>query len=202
MLLLALASACASKPRPKAVEFPEGHAPQLVGRWIFSPGDSTLVAPARGEAAEEATESPAGSTLALGEGGVMTARAGDFVRRGTWKANSGMLRMIIDPPPERRELNLTVQLEVDRLTLTGDDGLVLVYHRDPFVALPGNAPPVSTTANTPAPAGAAPASIAAPAAAPATKVPASTAPKAGAAAAPASTKTPAPAAAGAATKPQ
>lgn len=139
LLLVACASA-----RPKPVEAVEGRMPQLVGRWIFSPGDSTLSHDSKAAEGEEAIESPIGATLSLGEGGVMTARAGEFVRRGTWKIVNGMLRMIIDPPPERRELSMTPLVEVDRLTLTGSDGAILVYQRDPFVAIPGAAMPAAT----------------------------------------------------------
>ena len=109
---------------------------QLVGRWIFSPGDSSLNPNPSDEQSVDAIESPIGSTLSLGDNGIMTARAANFVRRGTWKLVSGSLKIIVDPPPERREFLLAPVVELDQLTLTGADGVVLVYHRDNFIALP------------------------------------------------------------------
>ena len=107
-----------------------------MGRWIFSPGDSSLAHDPKTAQSEEAIESPAGASLSLGEAGVLTARSGEFMRRGTWKVSSGTLKMIIDPPPERGELSFVPLVEKDQLTLQGNDGAILVYQRDPFVALP------------------------------------------------------------------
>ena len=134
--LILFASACATTPNAKITSNIDAPTPQLVGRWIFSPGDSTLAQDPKAAKSDEAIDSPAGATLSLGEGGVVTARAGDFVRRGTWKVSAGTLKMIIDPPPERRELSFVPRVEIDQLTLQGSDGSVLVYLRDPFVALP------------------------------------------------------------------
>lgn len=134
--LILFASACATTPNAKKTGNVDESAPQLVGRWIFSPGDSVLAQDPKAAKSDEAIESPAGATLSLGEGGVVTARAGEFVRRGTWKVSAGTLKMIIDPPPERRELSFVPRVEIDQLTLQGSDGSVLVYLRDPFVALP------------------------------------------------------------------
>ena len=134
--LILFASACATTPNAKITSNIDAPTPQLVGRWIFSPGDSSLAQDPKAAKSDEAIESPAGATLSLGEGGVVTARAGDFVRRGTWKVSAGTLKMIIDPPPERRELSFVPRVEIDQLTLQGPDGSILVYLRDPFVALP------------------------------------------------------------------
>lgn len=134
--LILFASACATTPNAKITSNIDAPTPQLVGRWIFSPGDSSLAQDPKAAKSDEAIESPAGATLSLGEGGVVTARAGDFVRRGTWKVSAGTLKMIIDPPPERRELSFVPRVEIDQLTLQGSDGSILVYLRDPFVALP------------------------------------------------------------------
>jgi hypothetical protein len=59
----------------------------------------------------------------------------------------GSLKLIIDPPPERRELSFVPLVELDRLTLTGTDGVVLVYQRDTFIALPNTSPIVTETKN-------------------------------------------------------
>ena len=130
------AAACATTPGAKTAVGVDEPAPQLVGRWIFSPGDSSLARDSKTAQSEEAIESPAGASLSLGEAGVLTARSGEFVRRGTWKVSSGTLKMIIDPPPERGELSFVPLVEKDQLTLQGNDGAILVYQRDPFVALP------------------------------------------------------------------
>jgi len=130
------AAACATTPGAKTAVGVDEPAPQLVGRWIFSPGDSSLAHDSKTAQSEEAIESPAGASLSLGEAGVLTARSGEFVRRGTWKVSSGTLKMIIDPPPERGELSFVPLVEKDQLTLRGNDGAILVYQRDPFVALP------------------------------------------------------------------
>ena len=134
--LILFTSACATTPNAKITSNIDAPTPQLVGRWIFSPGDSSLAQDPNAAKSDEAIESPAGATLSLGEGGVVTARVGDFVRRGTWKVSAGTLKMIIDPPPERRELSFVPRVEIDQLTLQGPDGSILVYLRDPFVALP------------------------------------------------------------------
>ena len=129
-------AACATTPGAKTAVGVDEPAPQLVGRWIFSPGDSSLARDSKTAQSEEAIESPAGASLSLGEAGVLTARSGEFVRRGTWRVSSGTLKMIIDPPPERGELSFVPLVEKDQLTLQGNDGAILVYQRDPFVALP------------------------------------------------------------------
>ena len=134
--LIVFAAACATTPGAKTAVGVDEPAPQLVGRWIFSPGDSSLAHDPKTAQSEEAIESPAGASLSLGEAGVLTARSGEFVRRGTWKVSSGTLKMIIDPPPERGELSFVPLVEKDQLTLQGNDGAILVYQRDPFVALP------------------------------------------------------------------
>jgi len=136
LYLFLVAASCASPQRSKTIAASDTKMPQLVGRWVFSPGDSSLAQETNAEKSDEAIESPIGATLSLGEGGVMTARAAEFVRRGTWKIVLGSLKMIIDPPPERRELSFVPLVELDRLTLTGVDGVVLMYHRDIFIALP------------------------------------------------------------------
>lgn len=79
--------------------------------------------------------SPAGAVLTLGEGGAMVAREGEFVRRGLWKFENGTLRIVVEPPPRRLEMGFIPEIEGDRLTLNGADGLLLVYHRDPFVGV-------------------------------------------------------------------
>ena len=160
ILMVAALAACATvrKPAPQAVpKVPTASAASeaqalrtsdLVGRWVFSPGDSSVPEPATapepkkdGEekaAAADATPSgvvsPAGAVLTLGEGGVMLAREGDFVRRGIWKFDGRSLRIIAEPPPRRIEMGLIPELVGDRLTLTGVEDLVLVYHRDHFIA--------------------------------------------------------------------
>lgn len=141
----------APQPKPTtpiAAPTPAG----LMGRWILSPGDSVI--PDRAPADEkakaddtkdatpkegEARTSPAGAVLTLGEGGVMIAREGDFVRRGLWKFENGSLRIVVEPPPRRLEMGFVPVIEGDRLTLNGADEMVLVYHRDPFVGV-GAAP--------------------------------------------------------------
>lgn len=159
-LFMLLLAACAApkpttKPTTAALETaaPQGAGSAFVGRWIFSPGDSALpedaaTAPADKDAgsgadakkssavAEAAARgtSPAGAVLSLGEGGVMFAREGDFIRRGLWKHDGVTLRLIVEPPPRRLEMGFAPAIEGDRLTLTGAAGMVLVYHRDPFVA--------------------------------------------------------------------
>lgn len=145
--LALIAASCAASPNKKIIEPVSGQAPQLVGRWIFSPGDSSISQDPKAVKQDDAIESPIGSSLSLGEGGIMTARAADFVRRGTWKISMGSLKLIIDPPPERRELSFVPLVELDRLTLTGTDGVVLVYQRDTFIALPNTNPVVPETKN-------------------------------------------------------
>lgn len=159
ILLVACASPKPVAPVPEAATLQAGGS-GFVGRWIFSPGDSTLpeqpAAPkdakdtkaakdaddakkdgAASDAAARGT-SPAGAVLSLAEGGVMFAREGEFVRRGLWKFDGATLRLIVEPPPRRLEMGFATTLEGDRLTLTGAAGMVLVYHREPFVAA-GNA---------------------------------------------------------------
>lgn len=159
-LVIALATsltACAvvRKPAPQAVpKVPAETASadqqpilptDLVGRWVFAPGDSSVPEPdaeasTRDTDASEpkapelpAITSPAGAVLTLAEGGLMLAREGDFVRRGTWKLDGGTLRLVVEPPPRRLEMGLVPALMADRLTLEGTEGLVLVYHRDHFI---------------------------------------------------------------------
>jgi hypothetical protein len=117
----------------------------LVGRWVLAPGESNVPEPgtATTETGKDETESktpempvttsPAGAVLTLAEGGTMLAREGDFVRRGTWKLDGGILRLVVEPPPRRLEMGLVPTLFDDRLTLEGTEGLVLVYHRDHFI---------------------------------------------------------------------
>jgi hypothetical protein len=164
LLLAFIASCTPAKPVPPPANAPilQAGGAGLVGRWIFSPGDSTVPdtanesrkpdakadaakdgdaradAPKADDAAAHGT-SPAGAVLSLAEGGVMFAREGDFVRRGLWKFDGATLRLIAEPPPRRLEMGFAPAVEGDRLTLTGAAGMVLVYHRDPFIA-PGRAP--------------------------------------------------------------
>lgn len=162
-LVIALATsltACAvvRKPAPQAVpkvpartatgEEQPIEAADLVGRWVFAPGDSNVPDPeptsgGSGTNPEEAKEakaaespavtSPAGSVLILAEGGVMLAREASFVRRGTWKLEAETLRIVVEPPPRRIEMGLVPEIAGDLLTLEGADDLVLVYHRDHFI---------------------------------------------------------------------
>jgi len=158
--MVAALTACATvrKPAPQAVpKVPTASAASeaqalqtsdLVGRWVFSPGDSSVPEPAAepepkkdGEEKAAAADappsgvvSPAGAVLTLGEGGAMLAREGDFVRRGIWKFDGRSLRIIVEPPPRRIEMGVIPELAGDRLTLTGVEDLVLVYHRDHFIA--------------------------------------------------------------------
>jgi len=109
----------------------------LAGRWILAPGE--CVVPEGTESAPEdpagPVVSPAGNQLTLARGGTMTSRQGDFIRRGTWKFDGITLRMVVEPPPRRLEMGFLPMVEVDRLTLQGAEGLVLVYHRDPFIGV-------------------------------------------------------------------
>jgi hypothetical protein len=132
-LVLVMAS-CSSSQSRKSIATVDGRMPQLVGRWIFSPGDSSAPKDPKAQVKDEVIESPLGASVSLGEGGIMTARVAELVRRGTWKVSSGSLKIIIDPPPERKELSFVPLVEMDQLTLTGADGFVLVYHRDTFIA--------------------------------------------------------------------
>ncbi|MSR33468.1 MAG: hypothetical protein EXS12_01475 [Phycisphaerales bacterium] len=134
-LTMVLAS-CVATPSPKTLRAVDGRMPQLVGRWIFSPGDSSLPQDPKAATADSVIESPIGASISLGEGGIMTARIAQFVRRGTWKISSGSLKIILDPPPERVELSFIPIVEQDRLALRGSDGIIFVYHRDLFVSLP------------------------------------------------------------------
>jgi hypothetical protein len=161
LFLLSTLVACATvrKPAPQAIpkvpaasattEADTIRASDLVGRWVFSPGDSNVPEPAPADASKETaveTEatpttvtSPAGAVLTLGEGGVMLARQGDFIRRGIWKLDGQSLRIIVEPPPRRLEMGVIPSLVGDRLALEGADEMLLVYHRDPFIA-PGPRP--------------------------------------------------------------
>ena len=149
-LLVACKPGLHRDPAPQPKQAAEAVAPTpagLVGRWILSPGDSVI--PDRAAAGDDAKDaevkdggtrtSPAGAVLTLGEGGVMIAREGDFVRRGLWKFENGSLRIVVEPPPRRLEMGFLPELAGDRLTLNGADEMVLVYHRDPFVGV-GAAP--------------------------------------------------------------
>jgi len=109
----------------------------LMGRWILNPGDCVLPKLADQELrdASETIVSPAGAVLTLAESGSMIAREGEFVRRGTWKYDGTSLRIIVEPPPRRIEMGFIPVLQADRLTLNGADGMVLVYQRDPFIAV-------------------------------------------------------------------
>lgn len=129
-------SSCDSPQRQKSVGAFDGRMPQLVGRWIFSPGDSSAPKDTKTKTVDDVIESPVGATISLGEGGIMTARVAEFVHRGTWKVSLGSLKIIMDPPPERKELSFIPVVQMDQLTLTGADGVVLVYHRDTFIAPP------------------------------------------------------------------
>jgi len=42
---------------------------------------------------------------------------------------------VVEPPPRRLEMGFLPVIEADRLTLNGADEMVLVYHRDPFIAV-------------------------------------------------------------------
>jgi hypothetical protein len=109
----------------------------LAGRWVLAPGE--CVVPEGTESAPEdpagAVVSPAGNQLTLARGGAMTSRQGDFILRGTWKFDGTTLRLVVEPPPRRLEMGFLPVVEVDRLTLQGAEGLVLVYHRDPFIGV-------------------------------------------------------------------
>lgn len=155
MLLAACKPGLHREPAPQPKTATPATAPTpagLVGRWILSPGDSVI--PVRASATDEAKgdetsdktakdsdarTSPAGAVLTLGEGGVMVAREGEFVRRGLWKFENGTLRIVVEPPPRRLEMGFVPEIEGDRLTLNGAEGMLLVYHRDPFLGV-GAAP--------------------------------------------------------------
>lgn len=145
-LLVLLATGCATSPKPtvatKAAVSGEDASivpaavtsRQLVGRWLLSPGDCRMP---ESEAPEPgaALVSPAGQVLTLGEGGDMSSRQGDFIRRGTWKLDQGTLRLAIEPPPRRLDMGFVPSIEPDRLLLQGAEEMLLVYHRDPFVGV-------------------------------------------------------------------
>lgn len=115
-----------------------------MGRWILVPGDCVTPAPADAEVdtAAKAVVSPAGAVLVLAAGGGMSAQQDDFIRKGTWKFDGTTLRIVVEPPPRRIEMGFNPSVEAGELRLTGADGLVLVYHRDPFIAVqaPATAP--------------------------------------------------------------
>jgi hypothetical protein len=156
LLIVPALVACATvrKPAPQAIpKVPAAKAStdadiidasDLVGRWVFSPGDSNVPEPPAQQASEETSAepaaapgtvtSPAGAVLTLGEGGVMLARQGDFIRRGIWKLDGQSLRIIVEPPPRRLEMGLIPSLVGDRLALEGADEMMLIYHREPFIA--------------------------------------------------------------------
>ncbi len=112
----------------------------MVGRWILSPGDShipsdTEIDPDSTAANAEPLVSPAGSVLTLAENGTMIAREGEFIRRGNWRFDGATLRISVEPPPRKLDMGFIPVVQTDRLTLTGTEGMVLVYHRDPFIAV-------------------------------------------------------------------
>lgn len=147
LLCAASLAGCLNSPKPKPPpEFKTAPKPEpvvvatsaaLVGRWILSPGDCVL--PESGEKAaadsKESVVSPAGAVLVLANGGVMFAHEGDFIRKGTWKFDGASLRIVVEPPPRRIEMGFVPSIDGSELTLTGADGLVLVYHHDPFIAV-------------------------------------------------------------------
>jgi hypothetical protein len=79
--------------------------------------------------------SPAGAVLVLANGGMMSAHEGDFIRKGSWKFDGASLRIVVEPPPRRIEMGFVPTIEGSQLTLTGADNIVLVYLRDPFIAV-------------------------------------------------------------------
>lgn len=75
----------------------------------------------------------------------MFAHEGDFIRKGTWKFDGASLRIVVEPPPRRIEMGFVPSIDGSELTLTGADGMLLVYHHDPFIAVQ----PVATPAAKP-----------------------------------------------------
>lgn len=146
-LCVASLAGCLNTPKPKPPpEFKTAPKPEptvaattaaLAGRWILSPGDCEMPESAEknDRDGKDAFVSPAGAVLVLANGGVMLAHEGDFIRKGSWKFDGGSLRIVVEPPPRRIEMGFVPTIEGDRLTLTGADKLVLVYHRDPFIAV-------------------------------------------------------------------
>ena len=155
LLCVASLAGCLNTPKPKPPpEFKSAPKPEpvvvatsaaLMGRWILSPGDCVM--PETADKAEreskEAVVSPAGAVLVLANGGVMFAHEGDFIRKGTWKFDGTSLRIVVEPPPRRIEMGFFPSIENGALTLSGADGLVLVYHHDPFIAVQPVAAPIT-----------------------------------------------------------
>ena len=146
LLCIASLAGCLNAPKPKPPpEFKSAPKPEpvvvatsaaLMGRWILSPGDCVMPESAdkpEGES-KEAFVSPAGAVLVLANGGMMLAHEGDFIRKGSWKFDGASLRIVVEPPPRRIEMGFVPTIEGSELTLTGADKMVLVYHRDPFIA--------------------------------------------------------------------
>jgi hypothetical protein len=73
--------------------------------------------------------------VVLANGGMMSAHEGDFIRKGSWKYDGTSLRIVVEPPPRRIEMGFVPTIEGSQLTLTGADNMVLVYLRDPFIAV-------------------------------------------------------------------
>ena len=147
MLSAASLAGCLNSPKQKPPpEFKTAPKPEptvaatsaaLMGRWILSPGDCVM--PESAETTErdakEPFVSPAGAVLVLANGGMMSAHEGDFIRKGSWKFDGTSLRIVVEPPPRRIEMGFVPTIEGSQLTLSGADNLVLVYLRDPFIAV-------------------------------------------------------------------
>lgn len=147
LLCAAPLAGCLNSPKPKPPpEFKTAPKPEptvsatsaaLMGRWILSPGDCVMPESAEKSErdAKEPFVSPAGAVLVLANGGMMLAHEGDFVRKGSWKFDGASLRIVVEPPPRRIEMGFVPTIEGSQLTLTGADKMVLVYLRDPFIAV-------------------------------------------------------------------
>ena len=156
LLVAAPLCACASPSRPApppvnkaATAIPPTEATTtaaLVGRWILAPGDCVMpqTEDASAQPSTDTIVSPAGAVLVLASGGTMFAHQGEFIRKGTWKFDGTSLRIVVEPPPRRIEMGFAPTIEGSQLTLTGTDKMVLVYHRDPFVAVPAAVTPPSS----------------------------------------------------------
>lgn len=139
-------SACSGASRSRATAddaasdtaaTPNANPSSLMGRWILVPGDCVMPEPTDTEAADasKAVVSPAGAVLVLAGGGGMSSHQDDFIRKGTWKFDGTTLRIVVEPPPRRIEMGFQPTVEASELRLMGADGMVLVYHRDPFIAV-------------------------------------------------------------------
>jgi hypothetical protein len=154
LLCVAPLAGCLNTPKPKPPpEFKTAPKPEptvaattaaLMGRWILSPGDCVMSESAEKTErdAKEPFVSPAGAVLVLANGGMMLAHEGDFIRKGSWRFEGASLRIVVEPPPRRIEMGFVPTIEGDQLTLTGADKMVLVYHRDPFIAVKAEPAPV------------------------------------------------------------